>query len=500
MNRFTLLLSILLLFGCVEKSEIIKPPSDLDMTPVLRDDQNVDYEGQVNSDQNIQEILPLIPIDSNYRVVHIEENNLDGDNEDEQIIITQRQDSQSENQGPLEIWIADFKNGRNEYSLSWRSEIKAEIPETLSILYKNITGNRYDEILVLGFNRDNHQTLDIFYSSGGAVAQYESIFSEDVFGSMEIKYQEQNLQELNQDFGPINIEIHQQNPESENPMDVYYSVWTLNQNSHTFYQSQQRIIAQDDQQQEELRNILQGGEEAFLDHLEGFWYMEKDQVISLLYFDKRENSITFFRGNEMELYENSYIHKGIYSKIYINSINSNIRNTSRNLTITLEDLELISLIVQDNNDSTAMVSPWTGQYKMMNQDLLSDLRLPVQLPMFYEDLQLRGKFRGNLGDELNFGTPPLFSKKQDGKELQGNYSILKQQDRLILELNYLNSRGQRQRLEYYQLDLHEEKDESYVVRSLILTPGRLDIRGFHPTGDRNLSYEQIVVEENQIEN
>jgi len=495
----SLTLFIWLFFSCQDmQEEIVKPEPNNHIIPQIGDQKTEDNGDRILTVDTNQEILPHIPISSDYQVITLLESNIDIDNDDEQIIITQPVMKDADSIAPLEIWIAEFKNSRNEYVLSWKSKLKAELPEGIVIGTKNITGSLTNEILITGFTAENHQTLDIFYTNN-TISSLSNIFSISARGSIEIDYQDKISSSLSENRRPaasIHISETEASAETEG-FTLIDTVWTLDSNTHSFIKTSQTRKAHNDRQREEMSNIIQGDEDFFLNHLEGFWYHEggfsDEESLAMLYFNPRENSIIFYVDDEFELYEINYTHKGIYSKIYINSINSKIRNTNRSMTLSLEELDHFTLTVEDNYDKTAIQSPWTGSYKRMGEDLLQNLRSPVTRSINMKESILKGKYKTEDGIEINFETQPLFTYRQGNKEMEGNFSIIKKDEQLLLELVFLNKRSMVIDRKFYSFQLNEEEDEDYIVRSLILTPGKLTIRGFLPSGERNIGYEQLEV-------
>lgn len=502
MNKKNILLLLVLgLFSCnLTEKEIKIPASNIHMVPRLDDNQSLIDNTPEETLEDIDEILPHIPIGSDYKVVTIIETNLDMgiDDDDEQIILLQTV-TPDEQTSSLELWIAEYRPNRNEYILSWKTNLKCELPETAVIQVRNIAGSRESEILVSGFTKENYQTLDIFLN-GDKVNKFKNIFSISARGSIEIQYQDQIANENN--GSPVNILISESEQDVDENFIIINSVWQLNPSNNRFIKISQTSKLQDEQQREEIVRILKGDEESFLQFLDGFWYKEdsisEDGSQALLYMDSKESSIIFYYNNEFELYDIQYTHKGIYSKLYINSVNSNIRNTSRTMSITLQELNQLHLTVEDNNDKTAVQSSWSGNYKRMTDSLLMDYREPYYDSIAVLDFLLKGKYKNIEGTELHFDTAQIFTWKENGKESNGSYALMEIDGIKLLELVFYNRRGMVTERYFYSYILNQEEDENYIVRSLVLTPGKMTIRGFQPSGDKNIAYEQLEVMENEL--
>lgn len=500
MKIHVLILISLLFYNCSNRIDDIEiPPRNMKLIPDIGGEMPENQQTFEQEENKKEDILPHIPIGSDYRVIYIEENNLDNDIEDEQIIVTQYIPQNEGETANLEIWIADYRSTRNDYVLSWKSATRAVSVESMSLSFKNITGSAYDEIALLGFNENNYQTLDLFYSNGN-VYQYTNILSLEAKGSIEMDFPS-SVSGINgnglSEYRKISVIVSEEDPQSENPLDILQSVWTLNQNTHHFYLTEKTRIAEDDLQLEEIRKILQGDESDFLNHLQGFWYKEGINMVSeelpLLFISPQEESVYFLIDNEMEDYELQYYHKGIYSKMYMKSVNSNIRNTSRNITITLDDLDKISLVIEDNNDKSAVQSIWTGQYKRMGGNLLADIIPQVYHPINIFDSDIKGKYRSIDGEELNIQSPPHFTLISEEEEKNGSYALIQWEEDILLELNYFSRRGALLSQEFYKLEQFTESTEDSIVRSIILTPGSFTIRGFAPSGEKNRGFEQIEI-------
>lgn len=493
-----MLLSLLISCNIVE-NDIKVPAINTQMIPLMDDNQNVIEDFPENSLSEDEEILPHIPIGPDYKVVTIIESNLDAgiDDDDEQIILLQPVVEEGQSSF-LEIWISEYRPNRNEYILSWKSKLQCELPETAVIQVRNIAGSRENEILVTGFTRENYQTLDIFLNED-RVRRLNNIFSIAARGSIEIEYQDQLS---NGGSIPVMIHISETEQDVDEEMVLINSTWQLNQNSNRFVKISQIRKLQDEQQREEIVRILKADEDSFLEFLNGFWYMddslsEKGTQL-LLYIDSKTSSIIFYNDDEFELYDIQYIHKGIYSKLYINSVNSNINNTSRNLSVTLQKLNQLQLTVEDNNDKTAVQSSWSGSYSRMTDALLLDYREPVSQSIAVLDFLLKGKYKNIEGTEIHFDTPQIFTWKEEGKDSSGSYALLSKDGVNLLELVFYNRRGMVIERKFYSYVLSQEEDENYIVRSLVLTPGKITIRGFQPSGERNIAYEQLEVVENEL--
>jgi len=490
-----ILLSILTSCNIADK-DIKVPPPNTRMVPRLDDNQNTPEDFPENTLAEREEILPHIPIGADYKVVTIIESNLDTgqDDDDEQIILLQPV-SDDNPSSFLEIWIAEFRPNRNEYILSWKSKLQCELPETAAVQVRNIAGSRENEILVTGFTKENYQTLDIFLNED-KVSKFRNIFSTSARGSIEIEYQEYLGDRGN---SAITILTNETDYDANNQLVIVNTVWALNRNTQ-FVKVSQSSKLQDEQQKEEIVNILKGDEDSFVNFLNGFWYKEdsfsEDGNRSLFYIDAEDSSVIFYNDNEFELYDIEYTHKGIYSKLYIGSVNSNIRNTSRKIAITLNDLNQLYLSVEDNNEKTAVQSAWTGNYKRMSDSLLMDYRTPKVESIVVLEYNLKGNYKNIEGVEIHFDSPQIFTWLENNTERSGSYALLNLNNMNLIEFVFYNRRGMAIERRFYSYVLNQNQDENYIIRSLVLTPGVLTVRGFQASGERNKAYEQMEVVEN----
>lgn len=498
MKRLAALFILGVLVGCSGNTpEGERPPIDHNMVPNQDLESSVSSDSQQSSESDLQGLIPLIPIPADYRAVLLFEYNMDADNEDEQLIIVQPIPDEDSPLPYLELWIADYRSNRNEYLLAYKAKLKAQIPNSVSLVAKDITGSLYNEVLITGFSEENHQTLDVFYSPN-RITDFQPILNISILGSIEILYHSNgpgnsNDQGANRSEIKINT-IEQEEAREGESAALLETTWVLNQNTHQFYRESQVRSALDDVQREELQRLMQADQETFMNHLAGFWYRtggDQGNELIQVFIDPRESRLIFHRPGEIELYDMSYIHKGIYSKIYISSINSHIRNTKRNVSITLEELDQVFMIIEDNNDTSAVQSFWTGRYVRMEEEILQSLVASRSSSVLVDPKILRGKYRNSEGEELHFDTPPLLSYFDGQRETQGSYALLELDGETILEINYFNRRGIKTEQLFYRIILRQEDNENFRIRSLILTPGRMSVQGFQANGERNISFEQI---------
>jgi hypothetical protein len=424
-----------------------------------------------------------IPLARGMTLVGLDNENFDLERNEEQVIALK--DSQNPD-SPIKVQVAAYDGVLESYQMVFESETSAVNPKAFAFTFLDIVGDHNIEIICRGMDAEGRQTLDVFHRTNaptGFGLYFRSIFSIALNGAIEIK-------ELNRE-GPyqvgvadgVSFPIITQSPdeESENTMDLvertYY--WLFSENAYVIGNVEK--IPGKDIEQKQLKELFWKNAAAFAEFLQGNWYLVDEGSggdISILNFDERRKTFTFFSGDLQESYKWELTTKLVYNRVVIKGINELVSFISRQFSVQVIDLDTIEIRPTD---------PAQGTYQRLPAHMAEALSSPSadnrEIP------QLSGFYFSDVGNELYF-EDSYFQLKEGDAIVQGGYAVYFAGSQ-VLELRVLNNAGLVVESRRYKIDFSQEMQEDKVYRTLYLVPGVVGIYGFEATEDNYIQYEQI---------
>lgn len=490
------LLILFILISCRDQSE--EPTNSVPRIINPRVDEGetaADHEGENLVEEN-SFLVPMIDIPESNHVLRLQDINLDHDVEEEQIILTQIKDEEGTDR--LKLYIADYNNDMMRYQLSAEELISPDHMEGLSIHMQDLNGNQLNEVLITGFNKQGFQTLDVFSieTQGGRDGlTYRRIAKLIVNGTIDIEItdrsQEYKSGQITWESFPIVTE--ETNPEDDENLDLIKTVHNWNRAVSKYQPVSVAKVPGVTIKEENLKKLYRGDLNDFKSFLSGPWYRESDSfgekqafLKDILYFQPDEKQVIFTIDDIQEIYDWDETYRTIFKGIYIQSSNILIKSLRRDIYITVEDMDSITLKIQGTTE-------WGGSYKPLSLSLQQGL-VHDEIIQPLDDLnRLSGLFKGSQGNEYYLDYPFFTEKNSLGESKQGVYTFFNLYGINILQLRYQKQNGLMDKRAVYKADFQITEDSSRIIRTLTLEPGQLTVSGFTQESGASLNIEQIEV-------
>lgn len=138
---------------------------------------------------------------------------------------------------------------------------------------------------------------------------------------------------------------------------------------------------------------------------------------------------------------------------------------------------------------------WTGIYDRMTRRQ-RNFSIEQQNMIFQpNNMELAGSYRSADGKEFFFSYPNFSMRDSNDGTLEehGTYAVLHINKQDILEIRTTDQNGWMKNRYIYQLNSSERKEGSRLIRSFVITPGKLYIYGVVTNGDRPTTFEQVTI-------
>ena len=500
MKYFLIIFTILILFfSCNSniKTEISEPQ---EINPVYKSNTLVNDQVQSIINSTESKGTPKVTLVPNDFLIDLIDTNLDLDSHDEQILIVK---DNSTNDSLVRILVADFDNIMNSYSVSWEGITGSDNIRSLTISLKDITGDHNLEIICSGTDLNGKETLNIYrrtLSQGGIVLHFSEILHLIIDGNIEIKQvqRSQSYQTGISDGISFPIVVTTTDKESENILDLIEETY--------FWRNQEgeyKLISIDkipgaEIENSKLRELYRSDRNYFRSFLDGPWMLSSsDNNLSynnpIVYFDTDKDQVIFSNDDFLEIYlwENSS--KTLSNTLQLTCNNELVPFLDVSIFVRVLDLNTISLRFRDNsirNNRNTENQVWTGNYFKLNsviqKDLIDEFRSvskETSIPV------LSGYYISDTGDEFLFNSPN-FILKMGNQVFTGGFYLF-DNGLKIAEFKMLDKNNLVENILTYKYDYFEEMSEIEIIRTIILIPGEITIKGFIPTGEQFVRYIQI---------
>jgi hypothetical protein len=506
MKKRSLVVAVLLsacfsVLSCREKilTEMGNSSTGMETAPV----QNA-LERTASSDSgDDKSILPFVAIPQGKAIIQVLNSNLDLDSMDEQILILRDKEKTDTN---IRIAVVDFDTVQNKYVIAWQSDTLATNVRTFSVSLIDLIGDHILEVLCSGSNAKGEQTLDVFRKTrapeGGGI-YFQSIFSLNLAGSISVEEEPRSAayQSGNKSGKSFPIVTISKDAESRNAFDLekttYY--WKVNDNRYLKLSSEK--IPGKETEDKALAELFQKDEQGFEAFLDGPWVLStasKDQT-AILHFDRMSRQITFFTGNVQEVYSwiNSY--RMLSDGIQLNGVNDLVPYMRNQILLKVEALDRIAVTISDvnsENGSKSLNGQWSGKYFKLTSQMQKGIIRGSNEGTARKIIDFQGFYRSDTGGELTL-TAPLFSLKENKKEINGGFAYYDVGKTSIMMLKVFDQFGIVTEIRTYRYEFTETKRENEIIRTLVLVPGILGVNGFQQTDYSYLRFEQIeTIEKN----
>lgn len=502
-SQFLLLFTLILMASCKNdlKNNVVKP---LEINPV--------YNGKVSDNETLNSIVhyfdeekkPKVTLNPNDILIDLIDTNLDLDSHDEQILIVK---NNSSSDSLVRIIVADFDDIINSYSVTWEGTTGSNNIRSLLITLKDITGDHNLEIVCSGTDLDGKETLNIYRrtpSQGRIILHYSEILNLIVDGNIEIK--EENRSQAYQtgisDGLSFPVIVTTTDKDSDNLLDLIEETYFWRNQESKYKLISIDKIPGDQIESTKLRELFRSDRNYFKSFLNGPWmFSGSDNSLSynnpIVYFDTDKDKVVFSNNDFLEIYLWESSSKTLSNTLQINCKNELVSFLDVSISVKVLDLNNISLKFKDNsirNNRNSENQVWTGNYFKLNEDIQRNLigefrsiSKESEIPFLY------GYYRSDTGDEISFNSPN-FTLKTDDSDLHGGYYLF-DNGLKIAEFKILDKNNLVQDVITYKYDYFEEVNEIEIIRTIILIPGSLTIKGFVPSGEHFVRYIQIEQKE-----
>lgn len=448
-------------------------------------------------------LIPTIPIEAKWQVIGIQDGNIDGDTDEEQIIILS--DQSDREQDHIEIRISDFDRTTNSYILAWKGKVSSITPDSLSLTINESAQPGFFELYLLGYTKEGFHSIDVFYPISGDVPDFISIYSHEVKGTIELSYPQIAGSSLSDDYGTKvrvspDLIITESDSESENSLDSIISTLKLSHNPPRYKVISTKRIEVSKEQEEKLLELINGSLDNFEQTLSDYWYrVEGDSdSIRMINIDKERKTIEFLTKSTLESYTWTSSHKSSYApRLYLYSSSDHISSVRKELIVNMSEYDGCQISVFDNGKQH-LNNSWSGKYKRMTDSMKSLLIQDTYRKINTKEFDLRGKYKNASGEEIIFENNS-FTITQGELEKQGYFTMFILDGLQLIEFVYFDERGIKGNTEFYRFQYSEIDDREHRIRSFIIDPGNLNVRGFSPSEERGQRYEQIELRDTSSE-
>ncbi len=503
------LLVLLIVFYSCNANVQKESPEPLEINPVYKDNISKSENGNSVIEINVINKIPRVTLDSNDFLIDLIDTNLDLDSHDEQILIVK---DNSINNSLVRILVADFDNIMNSYSISWEGTTESDNIRSIALSLKDITGDHNLEIICSGTDLDGKETLNIYRrtpSQNGIVLHYSEILSLIVDGNIEITegQRTQAYQTGISDGISFPIIVTTTDIESDNILDLIEETY--------FWRNQDlkyKLISRDkipgaEIENNKLRELYRNDRNYFRSFLDGPWMLtSSENSLSyhnpIVYFDTDRDQVVFSNDDFLEIYLWESSSKTLSNTLQLTCKNDLVPFLDVSIFVKVIDLNTISLRFRDNsirNSRNTENQIWTGNYFKLDPEIQKDLIGEFRSISNKSNVPvLSGYYKSDTGDEFSFNSPH-FTLKSGNKLLKGGYYLFNNGHK-IAEFKMLDENNLVENILTYKYDYFEEISDIEIIRTIILIPGELTIKGFIPSGEQFIRYIQIEqIERNETE-
>jgi len=501
--RFTIPIGIILIMSGCTAQIMVDPIPEPGKTIVPRGSEGIVLASETESQQQGENdhVLPdlRVQLPPDYLASQVYTINLDLDDTEEQIIVFKRRGDATD---LIRILIVSFDPIRNNWIRAWEGETEATNVRSFTLYTDDLIGNHEQEIVCFGINNAGEQTLDVFRrtkSSFGLGLAYTSILSISADVNIRIDELERSaafeaMEASSARSFPVIVE--RRDPDGLSPFDTVETVYLWNFTEDRYMPGSEKKISGEAVQDSRLRLLFQGSEANFEEFLSGPWYRpaEGSEDLLIAYFGTADRTIVFHNGHLhlQQAFNWDDTAKTVYGRgVQIFVTNEILRSLKRRISVSVEDLNRITVTVPDSDGLNGSYDRLTGSL----QDAVLDRTSAFAA---LSEFQPRGLYTSDEGVEIVFGEPD-FSYRDASGVTGGGYVLFTVGPDLILELKFIDANRLPVESRRYGVQLEQAEDDDRLIRRMILQPGFVGLAGFQPSSEPTITLEQIEVIDNPAE-
>ncbi|MBN2049577.1 MAG: pallilysin-related adhesin, partial [Spirochaetales bacterium] len=437
------------------------------------------------------------------------EMNLDLDVADEQILVLKHRD---EVESPLSLVVVDFDPVINMYKRTWAYSTKATNVRTFSLSLSDVIGDHKLEIVCFGTDSEDRQTLSILWrsrSTEGPELVYTAVCEIVVAGSIEIVEQPRSeaYEAGMKDGESYTIVTREHTKDSGNILDIYKSTYFWDFKSRGYIKMQEEFIPGEKIAEARFSSLLQKEGEDFLHYFDGPWYNISSDTSgkeeeTVLFFETAQNRLLLYTGNIQEIYRWEDITRSLKNRIFFQGMNELMPYVTNEVYIVMQSMDSISVTLRDIDSHSRIKTNndiWTGDYVRLTdsswRQLASNPGSNAQKSSVPQ-VDVIGQYVADDGSRLIFNKPHFSMFRNEVSE-KGLFSLYTR-GYDFMELRFLDNSNVPVRSELYRFEYQETKGLTEIVRTMILTPGRMTADGFSLSGEAPRRFEQIETLESDL--
>jgi hypothetical protein len=502
-NRATvLILAVVLLAGACEQEVEIDPvndPGKLIRPQAARAATEQAEAPEPDSHALVGAEEVRISIERDHKIVQVLNLNLDLDQYDEQVVVLKWQDDP---ESLIHVLVADFDTVRNSWVHTWTGTTQATDIRSFTIFFEDVVGDHNLEIACSGMNSAGEQTLSVFRKTRSPVGYglyYTTIADITSDGTIEIQYKDRSqAYQMNQRNGvSFPIVAYASDPDSGNIMDLIQITYNWRFQNNRYVETRRERIAGEQIEEQQLKELFRSDAAAFEQFLSGPWYRVDTvdegygyELGDMILFDPDARRMYFYSGGVQEIYVWTKSDRTIFRGLYISTHNEAISFLRRQVRISVRTLDTIQLEIHGTEE-------WRGTYRKLTPGLQAELLHARRAEVHMHPVELQGLYKSDDGMEIFFA-PPRFTLTDGDRELHGGFATFRVESE-ILQLKAVRRNGLVQETRTYRIEYNEEKDETRILRTLVLQPGELGVYGFVPSLSDPIKLDQIEILEDTDE-
>jgi len=439
---------------------------------------------------------PRISVDPSDTVLQIIDANLEADPNGKQIIVVKKTGDVS---APVRILVADADPARGAYYYqSWEGATSATDTRVLSVTLEDLVGDHKLDIVASGMNEAGQLTLDVFHPlppvRGGGLRYRPicQIAADDI--KLDDAQRPDSYTSSDKNGESFPIAAYLKDPDSTNVTDMVRITYAWNASEARYVPGSPEKVPGSQLAQALLQKLYGSPDSgAFERFLSGSWVQilhddrgrQPDQYGTIIDFDARSRTVSLSTGSSTEVYAWQDSVRTIY-RVLVVAQNEAVPQITRTFSVTVQNAS--SIIVSIQGSDTDETPPVT--YTKISSDIAARLIAGDHSHVSLKSLPLDGTFTGFARMSVDFRSPMVTWVDGDRKRL-GSYVTFSLDGSVILSVAYQGDPGEVVQTSSWRVVLSERKDPTNVVRTLVLTPGRLTVDGFEDSGADPVTLQQI---------
>jgi len=437
---------------------------------------------------------PRVAIDVQDVALHVVSANLDVDPEEEQVIAVKRR---NELEAPVRVIVVDSDPAQGQYFFqSWESETNAINARVLALTVTDLVGDHGREIVVSGMNREGRLTLDVFRASPPPLGKGLAFRPVCQIVADEIHVEESERDDA-YSYGGKNgesfpIVSYLRDPQSENVMDLIRITYSWKYAEGRFVPGPPEKIPGEKVEQKQLEKLFTTGTvAAFEEFLAGSWVQISlgsggaEKVGSIVDFQPRSRRLSISSGDTQEVYVWRDTLRTIYNRVILIGENEAVPKITKTFSIGVESASSIAVSIQGSDLGDFPLATYTKVSDEIQSLLLSGAGAAVTL----DEPALSGAYASDSDLAIEFSNPRL-TWTEGGTRREGSYVVFSLRGRRVLGVRLLSESPPASESRSYIADFKEKRGTNRIVRTLVLTPVLVTVKGFEEALGNPLTLSQ----------